>query len=85
MMNTRLFTDVEMRAMSRRLHGEVSDKTGAFSRARKKLLEIQAWNTPQMRVTFLKLLKQRRPTKAEEPVPPNEEKTLDEFITEVGY
>lgn len=85
MLSTRLFTEVEMAAMSRRLHGEVKDPTGAFSRARVKLLEIQAWNTPQMRGTLHKLLKQRRVTKTEEPAPPNDEKTLDEFISEVGY
>jgi len=67
------------------MKGEVSDPTGAFSRARTKLLEIQAWNTPQMRGTLHKLLKQKRVTKVEEPAPPNDEKTLDEFIGEVGY
>lgn len=85
MTSTHIFTDAEMAAMSRRLHGEVSDKTGAFSRAREKLREIQAWTKPEMRGTFHKLLKQRRTTKTEEKAPPNDEKTLDEFISEVGY
>jgi len=80
-----LFTQVELDAMARRLKGEKSDPTGAFSRARKKLLEIQAWHTPTMRKHLHTLLKQKRTISRNEQAAPNEEKSFEEFRQEVGY
>lgn len=80
-----LFTDVELAAMSRRLKGDMSDPTGAFSRARKKLLEIKAWHTPAMRKTLHSLLKQERAMNEDEPAKPNEVKSFEEFRQEIGY
>lgn len=80
-----IFTQVELEAMAKRLQGEKSDKTGAFARARKKLLEIEAWHTPAMRKRLHSLLEQERKQRIEEAATPNEEQTFEEFKQEVGY
>ena len=80
-----IFEDKELESMARRLKGEYTDPNGTFARARKKLLEIQAWTTPDMRKRLTSLLKQKRSMSIEESAKPNDEATLTEFVQEVGY
>lgn len=85
-LETKIFTTVEMDAIRKRIDGDTSDPTGAFARARKKLLEIRAWHhTPSLRKRLHSLLKTQRKVREEEPAQPNEEKTLSEFTREIGY
>lgn len=80
-----IFEDAELEAIQKRNDGMVSDPTGAYTRARKKLLEIQTWTTPQGRKLLNTLLEQQRGTKIEVPAKPNEEKPFEEFKQTIGY
>lgn len=55
---TKLFTKAEIDAMSKRLKGkgDYDDPTGIYTRVRKKLEEIQAWNNPVMKKRLKRLL-----------------------------
>lgn len=85
MSKSKIFAHAEIEAIYRRRDGQVSDPTGAFARARKKLLEIKTWTTPRSRKLLHSLLKQKRGTKIDEPAKPNDESILGEFAKEVGY
>jgi hypothetical protein len=82
---SKIFEDAELEAIHRRHEGNISDPTGAFARARKKLLEIKTWTTPGGRKLLHSLLKQKRGTKIDIPAKPNDEKSFEEFRQEVGY
>lgn len=86
-MRTRItiFTPAEQLALARRMRGDVSDPTGIFRRAKDKLEEIQAWQTPTGKKLLHKLLQQQRNTPEEETAQPNEEKSFEEFAQEIGY
>lgn len=87
MEDTKIFTEAEIQAMARRMSGDLSDPTGIYSRARKKLKEIQDWNKDSKKKILLnRLLKQQRKRdKIEEKAKPNEVKSFEDFRKEIGY
>jgi hypothetical protein len=81
-----IFEDAELEAIAKREEGKLSDPTGAFARARRKLLEINTYMNPKGKRLLKKLLEQKRKCNTiPEPTVPMEEQSLEQFKQEVGF